>query len=432
MHEVLKGASSAFAIRALGVGCGFAFNVLLGRVLGANGVGIYFLALTLTTIATIIGRMGLDHALLRYIAAGASIDEWKKVGGIYRKGMQLAICTSGLTSLLMFFLAPWIATFIFKEDTLIVPLRIMAVAVLPFSLFNLHAESLKALKATARATFTQGFGLPFLNLMILVFIADSAVTVKDITVIYLTSSTLIMVVGIILWRRAVPRIKQINGSFTYRQMLATSFPLFWVSGMSLLMNWTDTIMLGIWIDSRAVGIYGAALRTASLTSFILFAVNSIAAPKFSALYSQGQMECLGQLARRSSALMTFLASPILLMFIFFPQIILRMFGTEFIAASSSLIILTIGQFINVVTGSVGYLLIMTGYEKLMRNNIIFSSVLNVLLNVVLIPHLGIVGAALSTSISLSTMNLISATLVYSKLSILTLPFHKKGSVARVK
>lgn len=432
MHEVLKGASSAFAIRALGVGCSFAFNVLLGRILGANSIGIYFLALTLTTIATVIGRIGIDNALLRYIASGASIDDWKMVGGVYRKGMHIAICTSGLTALLIFFLAPWIGTLIFKEEILIVPLRIMALAVLPFSLLNLHAESLKALKATARATLIQGFGLPFLNLMLLAFIAHSAVTVKNITVIYLTSSTLIMAVGIVLWRRAVPQIKQINCSFTYRQMLATSFPLFWVSGMSLLMNWTDTIMLGICMDSKAVGIYGAALRTASLTSFILFAFNSIVAPKFSALHSQGQIENLGQLARRSAALMTFLASPILLMFIFFPQIILRMFGTEFIAASTSLTILAIGQFINVATGSVGYLLMMTGYEKLMRNNIIFSSVLNVLLNVVLIPHLGIVGAALSTSISLSTMNLISAVLVYSKLSILTLPFLKKGFAASVK
>ena len=89
MQEVVNGASVAFVIKVIGAGLSFGFNVLLARMLGADGAGIYFLALTVTTIATVFGRMGLDNALLRFTAANAAVGDWGAVKGIYRKGMML-------------------------------------------------------------------------------------------------------------------------------------------------------------------------------------------------------------------------------------------------------------------------------------------------------------------------------------------------------
>ena len=83
--------------------------------------------------------------------------------------------------------------------------------------------------------------------------------------------------------------------------------------------------------------------------------------------------------------------------------------------------LSAGQFVNVATGSVGYLLMMCGHEKLMRNNIAFAAFFNVVMNLILIPTLGINGAAISTATSLALMNLVSVVLVQRKLSIVTVP-----------
>lgn len=200
--------------------------------------------------------------------------------------------------------------------------------------------------------------------------------------------------------------------------------------MGLVMSMTDTTLLGVWADSESVGIYGVAKRTALLTSFMLVAVNTIVAPKFAELYAQGDRRALSALARNVAKLMTLAATPILLAFVIVPNWVLGIFGSDFVAGAPVLTILALGQFVNVATGSVGYLLMMTGHEKLMRNNTVASAALNVALNAILIPKYSIIGAAVATAISLATMNLISTILVYWKLSIVTLPISGLAAVAK--
>ena len=92
MHsrEVLSGAALAFVLRAVGAGLAFALNVVIGRLLGAEGAGLYFMALSVVTIGAVITKLGLDNTLLRFIASGASSGDWSRVLGVFRMGMRLA------------------------------------------------------------------------------------------------------------------------------------------------------------------------------------------------------------------------------------------------------------------------------------------------------------------------------------------------------
>jgi len=419
MKEVVRGAAVAFVLKVLGAGLGFGFNVLLARLLGAEGTGVYYLALTVTTIASVVGRMGLDNALLRFTAANAAQREWDKVAGVYRKGIWIAVGASSAAMLIVVSSASWIAQSIFSEPTLTAPLRLMAFGILPMSLLTLHAELLKGLKKIRDAMLVQGVGLPIISVPLLSLLGGS-LGILGAAVAYVMSTVIVLLLGIGLWRRATPQLRGLRGIFDTRRLITTSLPLFWVASMNLVMSWTDTIMLGIWTDSESVGIYGVAMRTAMLTSFILVAVNSIVAPKFASLYVQGDHRALGNLARNATKLITFLSMPVLLLFVIAPTQVLEMFGPHFTAGATVLVILAVGQFVNVATGSVGYLLMMSGHEKLMRNNIITSAALNVVLNVMLIPKYGIIGAAIATAICIATMNIMSTVLVYWKLSIITL------------
>ncbi len=432
LQEVVKGAAVAFSLRIVGVGLGFVFNIVLARMLGARGVGIFYLSFTTMTVATVIGRMGLDHALLRHSASRAAAGDWKQVAGIYRQGIKLALTASTVSSLLMFIFAPWISGYIFKEPGLTLPIRFMAFGVIPFSLFNLHGELLRSLKKIGFATFVQEAGVFLIALIILLilYLGNIHPGVPAIAFIYALASVGVLFLGILFWRQSVPHIMTTDkGSFDRRTLLLSSMPLFWVSFMNLVMGWTDRVILGVLGDSSEVGLYTVALRTAGLTSFILVALNSIAAPKFSALYSQGKIKELTLLARQSTMMMTLIAAPVLLIFIVWPEYVLGLFGPEFKAASIILAILAAGHFVNVVTGSVGYLLKMTGHERLVRNNTIFCALLNVGLNVILIPHLGIYGAAISTAGTMAVKNLISFVLVYKRLGFLTLPSTVRPSSA---
>ncbi len=177
----------------------------------------------------------------------------------------------------------------------------------------------------------------------------------------------------------------------------------------------------MWGTAAEVGIFTVAARTAMLTSLVLMAVNSIAAPKFAELYRLGDMEALNSTARRSAALMTLLAAPLLLAFLAAPRLVMGLFGPEFRAGGFLLSILALGQFVNVATGSVGYLLMMSGHERLARNNTAFAAVLYVALSVALIPWAGPVGAAVATAIGVAALNLSAAYLVWRRLGILTIP-----------
>jgi O-antigen/teichoic acid export membrane protein len=413
MQEVVRGAGAAFMLRVIGAGFGFLFNVLLARLLGAEGTGVYYLAVTVAIASSIVGTVGLDLALLRFTAANMVRSDWNRIAGAYRLGLAIATGASVAIALIIFVGASWIAQVVFSNQSLTGPLRLMALGIPLISLLTLHAGLLKGLRRITDAVLVQGLGVQLVSLLVLALIGG-ALGVYGAILAFVSANFLVLLLGISLWWRATPLLRGVRGNFRTRLLLGTSFPLLWVASMNMIMTWTDMIMIGIWMDSKSVGIYGAAMRLAMLTDFILVAVSSIVAPKFAALHAQNDNRALGALASHSARLMALLALPPSLVLLVAPGFVLGIFGPEFQAGAPALVILTVGQFINVATGSVGYLLIMTGHEKIERNLAVGFALVNVLLNLILIPTLGIEGAALSTGTSLALQNLIAYAIVRKK------------------
>ncbi len=418
--EVVKQASIALSLRVIGACLSFGLNVALARYLGAAATGAYFLALTVISLGALVGRLGLDNAVLRFTAESAALEDWTRIVGLYRRSIAIAIIGSIIVTAILIALASWIAQFVFKDPSLGTPMRLMAVSILPLSLGTLHTELLRGLKRISESTLLLSVSVPLLSMIFLIILGSSFGVLGAVTA-YTLSNIVTVVLGITLWRRATPHLRSVAGQFDTRLLLHTAISMFWISLLNLGMNMSDTVLLGIFAESRSVGIYGVVVRTASLTSFILVAVNTIIAPKFAALYAQGDREALRVLARGSTKVITLVALPLLLLFITIPKQILGLFGSEFSEGAFALRLLATGQFVNVATGSVGYLLMMTGHERLMQYNLTMVTALNITLGLILIPRYGIIGAALSTSLSIAVLNIVSVILAYKKLSILTLP-----------
>jgi len=416
MLEVINGAAVALVLKVLGAGLTFLFNLVLARMLGAEGAGLYFLALTVTTIATVFGRMGLDNALLRFTAANASVGDWPAVKGAYTKGMRLALIASSMSAIAMFVFASLLADKVFQKPELVIPMRWMSLAVVPMTFVMLHAQALKGLKRIRDSFIVFGVGVPAISLTALLLFGGSY-GVKGAVWAYAFGAILTALSGVIIWHVVTPQLGKVSASFRTSELLKSSIPLFWVASLNMLINWTATFALGIWGTGEDVGIFSMASRTAMLTSLILTSVNSISAPKFAELYKKKDMVALGSTARSTAKLMTLIASPLLLLFLIAPQWVMGMFGDEFQKGGILLSILTIGQFVNVATGSVGYLLMMSGNEKLMRNNVAFVAVLSVVLNAALVPLYGAFGAVIATAVCLASQNLIAMYMVNSRLGI---------------
>ena len=425
MQELFRGASIAFVLKILAAGFGFGLNVVLARLLGADGFGIYNLAFTVIFVVAAVGRVGMENTLVRFIAASISIGKPEKALGVYQKALKYSLLTALILSCLAYILAPIISINIFGKQDLEQPLSVMSLAIVPLALLTLHAYALQGIKKIAASITVLSIGVPFIAgifaiLMVPQFGISAAVWG------YLFSTIVTLLVGRWFWVKATLNLTHIEPKFDTQELLSSSLPLFAGVIMNMIIMWSPVLLLGMWESSESVGIFSAASRTAVLTSFILIAVNSIAAPKFAALFQQGDIKTLGLVARESSRIMMLLASSVLFVLVAFPEEVLSIFGDEFKQGALVLMILSIGQFINVATGSVGYLLMMTGNERLMRNNLIFCMFIGLLLSFLLIPLFGIVGAAISSSIILVLQNLIAMALVWYKLKIFTLPLFKAG------
>jgi len=416
MLEVINGAAVALLLKVLGAGLTFLFNLMLARTLGAEGAGLYFLALTVTTIATVFGRMGLDNTVLRFTAANASVDDWAAVKGVYKKGMKLALIASSVSALVVFALAPFLAEKVFQKPELVSPMRWMSLAVVPMTFVMLHAEALKGLKRIRDSFIVFGVGVPAISLTAFLLIGASY-GVNGAIWAYALGAIFTALLGVILWYFATPQLRKVSTSFRINDLLKSSIPLFWVASLNMMINWTATFALGVWGTQEDVGIFSMASRTALLTSLILTSVNSVSAPKFAELYNKKDINALGVTARSSAKLMTLIASPLLLLFLVAPQWVMGMYGEEFKEGGLLLAIMSIGQFINVVSGSVGYLLIMSGNEGIVKNIVLFIAVLSTILNFIFIYNYGAIGAAIGMSISLSVQNVISVYFVRLRLKI---------------
>ncbi|PWW81204.1 hypothetical protein CR164_11735 [Prosthecochloris marina] len=419
MLEVINGAAVALVLKVLGAGLTFLFNLVLARALGAEGAGLYFLALTVTTIATVFGRMGLDNTLLRFTAASASVNDWSAVKSVYMKGMKLALIASFLSAVMVFVFAPVLTDKVFQKPELIVPMRWMSLAVVPMTFVILHAQVLKGLKRIRDSFIVFGVGVPAISLTALLLLGGRY-GVKGAVWAYASGAIIAGLSGVILWYVATPQLRKVSTSLRTNDLLKSSMPLFWVASLNTMINWMATFALGVWGTKEEVGLFSMASRTAMLTSLILTSVNSISAPKFAELYKKKDMTALGATARNTAKLMTLISSPLLFLFLIAPQWVMGLFGGEFRKGGILLSILAIGQFVNVATGSVGNLLMMSGNEKLMRNNVALVAVMSILLSVVLVPIYGSLGAVIATAVCLSLQNLIAAYMVKSSLGINTL------------
>ena len=419
--KILRNASTALLLRVIGAACGYGLGILIARILGASGLGILSLGTTCVMVACVFGRFGLDNVILRLVATANTAADHSRIREIYRRSMRLSLIFSSIAAAILLISAREIAELVFNEPNLTNVLRILAVSVVPASLLTLHSEFLKGLSRGNQAMFIQTVAVPLFMCIALVAVSSLLVNVEALAAIQTGTVALIAVLAAGLCMRLLTRVGPTKRPLVRKELLLPAHPLFWVALMNVIMSYTDVVLLGMSTESASVGVYAAAASSAALVNFVLAAVNTVTPPLFATLYAQQRIDDLARLARQSTLLMTIVAAPALCLFFLWPSAVLRLFGTEFTAGSPVLSILSVGQFFNVATGSVGYLLMMTGHERWMRNNIIAMALLNLFLCILLIPPYGMIGAAVATATSLSCMNLISMAFVYKKLSFLTFP-----------
>jgi O-antigen/teichoic acid export membrane protein len=418
MSHYLKKSASTFIIRIIGTVIAFLFNVMLARLLGAEGTGIYVLSGTIISISTIVSRLGLDNTILRFVSPEFESSNWAKIKAIHNKVIFITLSLSSLVTITIFISAEFVAHIIFKDINLEIPLKLMSLSIIPLSLLNLYSEFIKAYKKPETATIIQGFSIPCLGLILLYILASKYGLIGAALASFLTS-LIIMLISIIIWNK----LSNLNDntktetSVSTAQLLNSCLPLLMVAILNVVIDFSDTVMIASLIGSAQVGLYSVALNITRISSILLSSINSVVAPQFSSLWARGEKEDLNILAKSITKKMGIAALFFLLIIIIIPDQILALFGAEFLFAKNTMFILALGQFIALATGPVAYLLMMTGNEKFHRNNVFLCAILNIGLNFMLIPKFGIEGAAIATTVALTIKNILAVYFVRTKLGI---------------
>lgn len=429
MREMLLGSAAGLTIKVLAALSLFAMNVVVTRTVGASEAGLFFLGFTLVTIVATVGRVGLDQAVVKFVATEYACGAFGKVHSVYRKALSWAVFATAIVALTLWLNAAWVTDSIFSIEGFEPVLNVMVIAAPFIAVYIIHAQALQGLKRISKSMLVSSVCLPAgILAAILVF---PVTTAYDLSKYFVIASMITVVIGRFFWKQSVsnasltPSSVSHDAAFISSSLLRKScMPLWTVAIVHQVIQWSSQLMLGVWEDAQSIAFFATAQRTAMLTSFILFAVNSIAAPKFAVMYNSGDHDGLKRLALLSVKMMMLVAVPTTLFILIFPEWLMSMFGDEFVEASTALMILASGQFVNIATGSVGYLLSMTGNEVKVRDNMLISGALTIILGVALIPAFGVIGAAIAYACGVSSQNLLCVYQVNKQLGFNTLLFWK--------
>lgn len=426
-HEIVRGGVSAFTTRLIGMGFSYLFAVLVARMYGAAGTGMYNLSQSLMNFLASITKLGSDTLMTRY---GAQYNAQKKFGWIkdlYNKSLLVSVPLAIIFSIAVYFLAPWIAQEVFKKDDPEVAraFRIATVALLPVTIFNISNGGLRGLKQIQIYSLLQNvsnFLFGCIIITVLFFVSDDLLVPVITYVSFITITGLLA--GYFFLKYSNYGSTKVEEGLDFNEKFWIGFSLFVASLASLVRGYADTFILGRYATIADVGVYRTAFKLATIARIALTAFLVPAAPKFAELFSQGKMKELGQSAQFATKIIFWCSAPILAGVIILSPFIMGIFGKEFLAGTEALIILSIGQFINAATGPVSNILMMTGRQKLNRNLMVGTTILAIILDLILIPRFGIVGAACVNTFGVILMNMIPFFLIKKYYGFYTLDFRE--------
>ena len=401
--------------RVLGTGLALVLSVVVSRVYGAAAVGILAVMSSFLGLATIFTVLGTSTSILRLIPEQQVKYSPTSAFRLYRKTQYFVILVSVVTSTALFLASRPIAETVFGKPHLAPYLALASLFILFNSIMLLNTQAVRGLKLIRLFAFMQLVPTAS-NLLILLALPLFLVSPDNPVYAMLSSLAVTGVLGWIIMEiafRRQMRPEDVVHALSVRKILSISVPMLLTATMSFIIGHTATIIIAMFRPEAEVGYFSVAVKLATLTSFALGAINSMAGPKFSELYHSGHMDELFHVAQRSAKLVFWTTVPILVFLAVLGRpFLILFFGGDFAAAYPSLLWIVGGQFVNSACGCTSMFMNMTGNERVYARIILISAVLNVAISFWLVPRAGIEGAAFSSMVSVSFLNI--ATLVYAK------------------
>lgn len=400
IQKIILGAGYAFFGAIVGYLLSFIFRLTVARLYDPAIYGVFSLGLIILSLSVTFSSLGFLTGIKKFLSPFKSRE---KIISYMSSAIFIAFPLSIVISIFLFFFSEEISVSIFSSSDLIPFLKIFSL-VLPlqiiYSLIARFFEGLEIVKYRVLIVNILKTGPAIIFVIILSFFDINA---QNVAISYLLSAGVSVLVALYLYFRRIG----IDYSFNprYKEILSYSLPILFSGVIYLFLRRLDTLMIGYFMTDVDVGVYNAAVP---LSNFLLVFLSSFIAiffPVASRKFEDGEIIGLKEIQSITSKWILILTLPIAVFFVLFrSEVITLFFGTEYLAASSALAILSLGMLYEVFTGPLDMGLNAIEKEKKVLMVTCTALVSNVILNYFFIPIFGINGAALATSVSIIVQN----------------------------
>lgn len=399
------------------------YRVIIARYYGPETYGLFSLALMIFGFFLIFSSFGLTDGLLRYVSFYRGKKEISKINYLLKFSLVVLFISSILAATIFFFLSNFISLNIFHNANLEIYLRYFSFTI-PIAIFSgIFLSIIRAYEEIKWYSFFQNILQTVTRIVFLItFILLAYIGIKSnaIIVSFFLGYLSMLIVTYLFCRYKLPGVflkKPITSKqkkLIISKLFLYSWPIIFSGGIMSLFYWIDSFFLGYLKGAEPVGFYNAAVPIAMLLFMTPEIFMQLFFPLINRYYSNKNYELIKQLSKQLGKWIFMINFPIFILIFIFPGGAINiLFGSQYLVAQNVLRILIFGSFIASIAIISSNLLSMAGKSKLILIDIVLASIMNIFLNILLIPmpsilginnSLGISGAAIATVLSMVFLN----------------------------
>lgn len=381
-------------------------DILAARILGPAVFGLYAIGWTLFRLVETIAPIGLDRAVLRFAPGHLLDDDRPAFQRVVLQSIGISLFSGIIFGGTFFALATWLANDIFNKPELAGIFKYFSLAFPLASLLPVVAAITRSHRSVKYAVLIQEFAQPLSALTLLGFFYFAGGRLEAVIFSDIFSYAVAIVLGAVFIHRLFPFVFSAAavGLGQIAPLLRFSIPMALGGTFSLLIYWMDRLFVGYFRTETETGVYQAASQISLLFAVILSGLGTILVPMFTAFHHQGDRKRLQEAYRIGNKWGLYLGLPALIVLFLSPQrSLVLLYGDAYQDGWTPLLILLLGQAVNLATGASAPLLVMGGGQRSWFTVTALVFFLGVGLNLWLVPLYGVTGAAIAATVALCVM-----------------------------
>lgn len=408
--------------KAVSMLSGLLVIAIITRLLSSDDVGFYFLCFSLVTILSVISQLGLNLAVVRLIAEFLSSGRHGHAASVAALVLRIGVITVVVISCLALFFSYMHPPGIFERFSVDLPVLVIILVWFSFiTIQGLISECLRGYHDVQSAALYGGMLPGMLSVAALFVVWASADESSIEMIIGILSGAVFTSAAFGAFRlRRKMHLDRKTEKIDLSGLLSIAWPMWTANITVLLLTQADIWIIGSFLSVGDVAIYGAAARLVVIVSISLMIVNSVVSPVVADLFYKNEHGRLEDTIRKGATLAAVPSLLAVLLFSFFGgQLLGIVYGPFYSSGYVILLVLSLGQLFNVVSGPCGMVLLMTGHQRTMMVISMSTSTMAILASVFAAIHTGAIGVAAVFSTAVAVQNMLMIYFVRRRIGIST-------------